>query len=107
MSRCACVVFATLMPGMPMAVSAQSFPSKPVRLVVPFPAGGAMDAVARILVQPLSKSFGQNVIVDNRPGGGTVIGTELVARAPADGHTLLLMGNSFTINPAVRSKLPC
>ncbi len=106
MSRCACVVFATLMLGMPMAVSAQSFPSKQVRLVVPFPAGGAMDAVARILVQPLSKSFGQNVIVDNRPGGGTVIGTELVARAPADGHTLLLMGNSFTINPAVRSKLP-
>jgi tripartite-type tricarboxylate transporter receptor subunit TctC len=89
-----------------MAVHAQTFPSKPVRLVVPFPAGGAMDSIARILVQPLGRAFGQNVIVDNRPGGGTVIATEWVARSPADGHTLLLMANSFTINPAVRSKLP-
>jgi tripartite-type tricarboxylate transporter receptor subunit TctC len=92
--------------GIPMAVHAQSFPSKSVRLVIPFPAGGAMDSIARILVQPLGRAFGQNVIVDNRPGGGTVIATELVARSPADGHTVLLMANSFTINPAVRSKLP-
>jgi tripartite-type tricarboxylate transporter receptor subunit TctC len=89
-----------------MAVHAQTFPSKPVRLVVPFPAGGALDTIARILVPPLSRALGQNVIVDNRPGGGTVIATEMVARSPADGHTLLLMANSFTINPAVRSKLP-
>jgi len=89
-----------------VAVFAQTFPSKPVRLVVPFPAGGAMDSIARILTQPLSRAFGQNVIVDYRPGGGTVIATEMVARSPADGHTLLLMANSFTINPAVRSKLP-
>ena len=65
-----------------------------------------MDSIARILTQPLSRAFGHNVIVDNRPGGGTVIATEMVARSPADGHTLLLMANSFTINPAVRSKLP-
>jgi tripartite-type tricarboxylate transporter receptor subunit TctC len=89
-----------------VAVFAQAFPSKPVRLVVPFPAGGALDTIARILAQPLSRAFGHNVIVDNRPGGGTVIATEMVARSPADGHTLLLMANSFTINPAVRSKLP-
>ena len=89
-----------------MAAHAQTFPSKPVRLVVPFPAGGALDTIARNLAPPLSRALGQNVIVDNRPGGGTVIGTEVVARAPADGHTLLLMANSFTINPAVRSKLP-
>jgi len=89
-----------------MTVHAQAFPSKPVRLVVPIPAGGALDAIARNLAPPLSRAWGQNVIVDNRPGGGTVIGTEMVARAPADGHTLLLMANSFTINPAVRSKLP-
>jgi len=92
--------------GIPMVAHAQTFPSKPVRLVIPFPAGGAMDSIARILAQPLGRAFGQNVIVDNRPGGGTVIATELVARSPADGHTVLLMANSFTINPAVRSKLP-
>jgi len=86
-----------------MAVHAQSFPSKPVRLVVPFPAGGALDTIARILVPPLSRALGQNVIVDNRPGGGTVIATEMVARSPADEHTVLLMANSFTINPVVRS----
>lgn len=100
-----CVCVAVLL-GIPVAVHAQSFPSKPVRLVVPFPAGGALDTIARILVPPLSRALGQNVIVDNRPGGGTVIATEMVARSPADGHTLLLMANSFTINPAVRSKLP-
>jgi len=99
-------VCAAVLAGIPMAVHAQTFPSKPVRLVVPFPAGGALDTIARILVPPLSRALGQNVIVDNRPGGGTVIATEMVARSPADGHTLLLMANSFTINPAVRSKLP-
>ena len=99
-------VCAGLLLAIPVAVFAQTFPSKPVRLVVPFPAGGAMDSIARILTQPLSRAFGQNVIVDYRPGGGTVIATEMVARSPADGHTLLLMANSFTINPAVRSKLP-
>lgn len=100
---CVCAV---VLIGSPMAVHAQTFPSKPVRLVVPFPAGGALDTIARNLAPPLSRTLGQNVIVDNRPGGGTVIATELVARSPADGHTLLLMANSFTINPAVRSKLP-
>ena len=100
-----CVCAAVLL-GIPMVAHAQTFPSKPVRLVVPFPAGGALDTIARILVPPLNRTLGQNVIVDNRPGGGTVIATELVARSPADGHTLLLMANSFTINPAVRSKLP-
>lgn len=106
MRRVSFYVCAAVLLGVPLAVHAQSFPSKPVRLVVPFPAGGALDTIARILVPPLSRAWGQNVIVDNRPGGGTVIATELVARSPADGHTLLLMANSFTINPAVRSKLP-
>ena len=99
------LVCAVLLVGIPLAAQAQAFPSRPVRLVVPFPAGGAMDSIARILVQPLNRAFGQNVIVDNRPGGGTVIATEMVARAPADGHTVLFMANSYTINPAVRSKL--
>ena len=101
LSLCGALLLAAPAPSHP-----QAFPSKPIRLVVPFPAGGAMDSIARTLVQPLSRAFGQNVIVDNRPGGGTVIATEMVARSPADGHTLLLMANSYTINPAVRSKLP-
>ena len=86
--------------------AAQWAPVKPVRMVVPFAAGGTIDIIGRLLSQPLSRALGQNVIVDDRPGGGTVIGVDIVARAPADGHTLLLMGPSFTINPFARSKLP-
>src|SRR5450759_3899379 len=88
------------------AAHAQSYPTKPIRLVVSFPPGGIADVVARSLAQPLGSALGQNVIVENRPGGGTVIATELVARAPADGHTLLLTGFSFVANAALRSDLP-
>jgi tripartite-type tricarboxylate transporter receptor subunit TctC len=88
------------------AAYAQSYPAKPIRLVVAFPPGGTADIVARTLAQPLGAALGQNVIVDNRPGGSTVIATELVARAPADGHTLLLTGFSFVANAALRSSLP-
>jgi len=87
---------------------AQEFPSSPVRFVVPLPAGGTMDIIARTVGQPVARALGQNVIVDNRPGGGGggIIGTEAVARAPADGHTVLFIGNGFTMNPALRTKLP-
>ncbi len=87
-------------------VVAQEFPSKNVRIIAPFPPGGAVDIIARTLQPPLSRAWGQNVIVENRAGGNTVIGAELVVRAPADGHTLLLMASSFTINPLVRSNMP-
>ena len=86
------------------AATAQEFPSRPVRIVVPFPAGGSFDLTARIIAQ--RAQLGQNIIVENRPGGGTVIGTEYVARAPADGHTVLMIGPSFTSHSALRSKLP-
>src|SRR5258705_13473122 len=105
--HCRCITvgfFASLLAAGP--VSAQWSPSKPVRVVVPFAAGGTIDIIGRLLAQPLSRALGQNVIVDDRPGGGTVIGVDVVARAPADGHTLLLMGPSFTINLFARSKLP-
>jgi tripartite-type tricarboxylate transporter receptor subunit TctC len=88
------------------AAHAQTYPVKPVRLIVAFPPGGTADVVARTLAQPLGAALGQNVVVDNRPGGGTVIATELVARAPDDGYTLLLTGFSFTANSALRPNLP-
>lgn len=87
-------------------VMAQAFPSKPIRLVVPFPAGGVTDILARTLAQSLGRSLGQAVIVENKPGAGTVIGADLVARAPADGHTILLVGSAFPISAASRPKLP-
>ena len=86
-------------------VQAQSYPQKSVRIVVPFAPGGASDIIARTVAADLTETFGQNVVVDNRGGGGTVLGTEIVARAPADGHTLLVNTPSFTINAGVR-KLP-
>ena len=85
---------------------AQDFPSKTIRFVVPFPPGGATDIMARALSPQLNRAFGQSVVVDNRTGGNTVIGTEVVFRAPADGHTLLVVAPSISINPFVRSKLP-
>ena len=83
---------------------AQEFPVKPVRIVVPFPAGGSFDITARMLAQRMQ--LGQSVLIENRPGGGTVIGTEFVVRAPGDGHTVLMIGPSFTMLSALRSKLP-
>lgn len=100
----ACVA-AALLAVTPSLASAQEFPSKPLRFIVPYPPSGAVDVLARTLAPPMSRALGQNFIVENRPGGNTVIAAELVMRAPADGHTVLLMAPSFTINPFVRSKL--
>ena len=87
-------------------VTAQNFPVKPVRIIVPFPAGGSADFFSRLIGQKLSESWGQQVIVDNRPGAATVVGTQFVARSPADGYTVLVIGGSFTINASIRSNLP-
>jgi tripartite-type tricarboxylate transporter receptor subunit TctC len=74
------------------------WPTRPVRIVVPFAAGGPADNYARFLSLRLQESLGQSFVVDNKPGGGSVIGTDLVAKAPADGYTLLLMSNTHTVN---------
>ena len=88
------------------AATAQGvYPSKPVRLIIPYATGGGTDAVARILAQSLTEKWGQNVIVDNRPGGDTIIGTNVVAKAPPDGYTLLVLPTTFAIN-AGRINLP-
>ncbi len=88
------------------SAAAQEFPSRTVRFISPFAPGGGTDTVGRLLAPPLARAFGQNVIVENRPGASTVIGTEVVARAPADGYTILIMSPSYTANPFVRAKLP-
>jgi len=85
--------------------AAQKWPDKGVRIVTPFAPGGGTDVFARILAQRFSEVFGQQFIVDNRPGAGSTTGTEFVARSPADGHTLLMTSASFTFNPGLYPKL--
>jgi len=85
---------------------AQSYPSKSVRIIVPFAAGGPADIYARYLGQRLQEPLGQSFVIDNRPGAGSIIGTELVAKSPADGYTLLLMSNTHTINESLIPKKP-
>src|SRR6187397_2258348 len=87
-------------------VFAQSYPYKPIRLVVPFPPGGAVDAIGRIIGQKLGATWGQNVVIDNRGGADGAIGSELVARSVPDGYTLLVGSTStISINPALNTKL--
>jgi tripartite-type tricarboxylate transporter receptor subunit TctC len=79
---------------------------RPIRLLVPFPPGGSGDTLARTVAQPLSRVLKQNVVVENRTGGNTVIATELLVRAPADGHTMNVVATSFTVNTFAYGKLP-
>lgn len=85
---------------------AAKFPTKPVTLVVPYSAGGGTDIVGRLMAQRLSDLWGQSVVVDNRTGANGVIGSNFVARAPADGHTLLLVVGSHAVNPVLMKSLP-
>jgi tripartite-type tricarboxylate transporter receptor subunit TctC len=85
---------------------AATFPVRPLRIVVPFAPGGPNDILARLVGQRLSEAWGQQVIIDNRPGGGTVIGTELAAKSAPDGYTLLMVSTSTAVNPSLRPKLP-
>src|SRR5947209_8247345 len=86
--------------------SAQNFPSGPVKLIVPIPAGGVTDVMARVIGQRLQEMWGQTVVVENRPGGNSGVGAQAVERAPADGLTLLVAPDAtFTANPALFSKL--
>lgn len=90
----------------PLAARAQAFPVRPVRLIVPFPAGGPTDVVGRLLAERLAARWGQPVLVDNRPGAGTVIGTQAMVQSAPDGHTLAIAISALTVNPAMRDDMP-
>ena len=94
------------MPALTPAADADAFPRHAVRFIVPYTPGAINDFVARLVAQKLTEAWGQQVVVDNRPGAGTLIGTELVAKANADGYTLLLVPTAFAINPTLYPKLP-
>lgn len=99
-------IAAALAVGIAGAAAAAAFPDRPIRLVVPFPPGGTTDVVARVIAPKVGEILKGNVIVDNRGGAGGSIATELVAKARADGHTLLMATNSHTVNPSIYKNLP-
>jgi tripartite-type tricarboxylate transporter receptor subunit TctC len=99
-------LLAALLLAAPLLAHAQAYPSRPVKIVVPFGAGGPADIYARFLGQRLQEPMGQPFVVENRPGGGSVVGTDAVAKSPADGYTLLLMSNTHTVNETLIPKKP-
>ena len=86
--------------------TADDYPSRPVKIIVPFAAGGPADVYARYLAQHLQESMGQPFVIEDRPGGGSVVGTEIVAKSAPDGYTLLLMSNTHTVNESLVPKKP-
>jgi len=96
---------AAALPMQPRIARAQTYPTRPVRLMVPFAAGGSADILARVTAQWLSERLGQQFIIENRPGAGSNVGTEAVARAAPDGYTLIMLGSYSAINAALYEKL--
>lgn len=82
------------------------YPNKPIRVIVPFAAGGGLELTARLIGQKLTESWGQSLVIDARPGAATVVGTEIASKSPPDGYTLLMITTTFAINPSLRKKLP-
>ena len=99
------VLLAVAVSAAALPVSAQKYPTKPIRLIVPFPPGGGTDIMSRALSTPISQSLGQTVVCDNRPGAGGAIGSEMTARAEPDGYTIVMVSSSYAANAAYR-KLP-
>ncbi len=90
-----------------ISIAAQAqYPDRPIRIIVPFPAGDGLDIQARMIGQKLSERLGQPVVIDNKPGAGTLIGVEAAAKSPGDGYTILLVTTTYAINPSLRDKVP-
>ena len=105
--RSAGAAVAAVFAAIPIVAGAQAYPQKPIRFVVPFPAGGAGDIFARTIGQKLSEAFGQQVLVDNRPGANGIIGMEMVAKALPDGYTIMMGASApIVLNPSLYPKLP-
>ncbi len=104
--RIALAIIAIVIASVALPAAAQTFPNRTIRLIVPFPPGGLNDTAARLIQPALEKSLGQTVIVDNRPAASGIVGTEAVAKAEPDGHTLLMVASSHTVVPATNPKLP-
>ncbi len=105
-SRCAAILAGATISMLAVTASAQSYPNRPIRLLLPFAPGGGNDTAARLIGHKLSEALRQQVVVDNRPSGGGVIAAEIAAKALPDGHTLFLASTSFTVAPSLYRKLP-
>src|SRR4051812_7802243 len=104
MTTLALFAFACCAAAQPNAT--QGYPTKPIRFVVPYPPGGFTDILARLIGQKLTDSWSQSVVIENKGGGGSTIGTDIVAKAPADGYTILMVAPDIAINPSLYRKLP-
>ena len=100
------VLFLAVLVSSQSAIAQPAYPTKPIRFIVPFPPGGSTDPMARLAASKLSERWGQSVVVDNRPGGNTIIGTEAVAKAPRDGYTILLASSSLLTTPSLIPHIP-
>ena len=101
-----CQLLTSLLLAQGASALAQTYPAKPIRMIVGFAPGGGTDVTARVIVQPLSEGLGQRVVIDNRPGANGVIGTDLTAKSLPDGYTLLMVNSGHTVNPGLYGKLP-
>jgi tripartite-type tricarboxylate transporter receptor subunit TctC len=109
MNRLARAALAALALGLALPAAdaaAQAYPARPVRLIVPFPPGGATDIIARLVSDRLTEMWGQTVLVDYKPGAGTIVGTEVVAKAPPDGYTMGMVITAHVLNPSLRKDMP-
>jgi tripartite-type tricarboxylate transporter receptor subunit TctC len=106
LAKCSAVLIGTVTALIASSATAQTFPSRPLRFLVPFAPGGATDITSRVIAPRLGDRLGQQVVVDNRPGAGSIVGTQILARSTPDGHTVMLAEIAFGANPALHSKLP-
>ena len=104
--RCIAALALAVLSTAAFSQDAAKYPGRPIRVIVPFAPGGGLDITTRLIGQKLTEKWGQNIVVDTRPGAATIVGTEIASNAAPDGYTLLMITTTFAINPGLRSKLP-